>query len=76
MKNCRNCGAWKSVYERGGYLYWKNKKHYCTVREKLTGAADGCEKWKRKTTAYDLSARRFDEAEKDIEAIRAYAENP
>lgn len=73
MKTCKECGACKRLYRRLGYRFCKLKIFYCARHKKLTDPTSRCEFWKRRTLKYDLSAKRFDEAEANArKAVACY----
>ncbi len=69
-KKCKNCNACKRAYVRYAVYYWRHGELYCAVNDSITVADNTCEHWRKKQEEeYDLSARRFDEAEEDIKRL-------
>ncbi len=71
-KTCSTCNACKQIYRRLCLGFFSNKWYYCAVRCEMTKRENSCENWRKKQAVYDLSAQRFDEAERDIKALMEY----
>lgn len=70
MKTCKSCDACKKLYEKFYYSYFKNRKYYCELFEKLTEGGGVCESYKpKREMETDLSSERFDRAEEDVKYI-------
>lgn len=68
-KTCKTCNACKQIYRRWCVRFWSDKRYYCAVRGEITERGNSCVDWRKKHTEYDLSARRFDEVERDIKEL-------
>ncbi len=71
-KTCKTCNACKQIYRRWCVRFWSDKRYYCAVRREMTKRENSCEDWREKQIAYDLSAQRFDEAERNIKVLMEY----
>lgn len=75
MKNCKNCNYFKTVYRRFGYYLSYSLTYplyYCTLCERMTVPKNRCGSWQyRKKCEYDISPKRFAQAEEDIKALIA-----
>ncbi|MDE7164845.1 MAG: hypothetical protein K2O04_05440 [Clostridiales bacterium] len=69
MEKCKACNYCKMLYTKCGVKYWREKKLYCALYEKLVGRDGGCETWQAQKTEYDLSSQRFDSVEEDINIL-------
>ena len=68
-RTCKTCDCGVQLFMRAHYRIWKGKGLYCTDREKTTDKDGCCERWRPRRLRYDLSAKRFDDAEEDIAAL-------
>ena len=68
-RKCKSCDFCKNVFMRSYCRIWKGKSLYCVAREEMTAADGGCGRWRAQRQGYDLSARRFAEAEEDLAAL-------
>ena len=71
-KNCKSCNFCKRVYRKFGYFFSKFDLYYCSVHNLIVEVENSCEIWQQKKILYDLSAKRFDEAEEDIKILKDY----
>lgn len=69
MRKCKACSYCKMLYIRRGVKYLREKKLYCTLRNKILSAGDDCENRQSQKAEYDLSAQRFDSVLEDIMAL-------
>ena len=68
-RTCKTCDCGVQLFMKAHYRIWKGKGTYCHEREKAAGKG-GCRgRWGPRRLRYDLSAKRFDDAEEDIAAL-------
>lgn len=69
IKTCRNCNRRKSLYEKYCCTYALCRYYYCALHDKTVNLDGSCEDWTKARDEYDLSKKRFDEAEEDVKII-------
>lgn len=72
-KICANCSAFRRIYRNslyGFFLY--DQIFYCTKCRNCVPKNGLCGEWKKRKFRSDLSARRFDRAEKDVLILLDY----
>lgn len=72
MKNtnrCKRCNFYRPIYLIQWYRPLKSDLSYCTFLQKMTEADDACEHFTEQIYEFDLSARRYEEAEADLRTI-------
>lgn len=74
-KICGNCSMFRRLYWQGFSGYFLTGLFYCGLCKELVPKAGYCENWKKRKTEYDLSARRFDQAEEDACILLQYFES-
>lgn len=73
-KKCNQCACYQTLYEKGYFMFWKEKKGFCSFCQDVVGTIDVCENWKlsnRKTTTISM----LDNAVKDISTLKQIFEN-
>ncbi len=74
IKKCRNCFAYRQMYDRFVVSFWKNKEYYCTFHHKMIDRDGVCENWQKAKPNYDLTTERIDAAIRDVQIISDYCE--
>lgn len=75
-KTCRTCAAFRQIYRKGSYRYWKYRRFYCILSNRLLDEMHGCNDWRPACRReYDVSAQRLEQTEQEIFRIAELSQN-
>ncbi len=67
--NCQNCNHCQKLYRLFMCRYYKDKRHYCNLKDCITTPTDTCAGWQKKQCEYDISVERINKVLKDVQYI-------